>query len=63
LMSLIEMVFTEIREPRIHYVAKKYMHMFNIPNAVTAVPRTTFLRVIKTESVNKTQVERTSSRL
>ena len=62
-MSLIEMVLADLNLPRLHYLCKKYAAQFNIPNALTVISRTAFLRVATLETVDRSQLERTRARL
>lgn len=63
LMTLLEMVGYRISQPHMHYLAKKYSHLFSVPGRVTALPASTFLRVLQKETINKEQLRMTRTRI
>ena len=52
-MTLLELVYSYSGEPKVHYLGKKYAHLFNYPGAVTTLPRSVYLKVLKKESMDR----------
>ena len=62
-MTLLELIRTNIKEPRMLYLAKKYNKEWNIPNKVEVLNANMMVVSKAWESVDESQLKRTTSRL
>ena len=62
LMTLLEMIRTEIHQPRMLYLIKKYSPIWNVPRKM-AIVRNGGIRIDELEEVDEKQLFETRSRL
>jgi hypothetical protein len=63
LMTLLEMVRTDIIEPRFLYIIKKYSSQWNAPRRAAIVPHQAILKIFRWEKLDRKQLSNTRARL